>query len=275
MIPKSYSDIQSILTAAHWDHRYGRKVQWKQLKQALIVAWDKGYIHHQGGVKPIKANTKIGRATLLELGQQFYHAKLVTKSTLKKEYGWTERLFKKYELTPDLRLKNPHYRYGSLMKLYSLSRVERISLDHNVLQDLAAVLEQRPARQVGAKKAAQTRKENQWVEHQRMLQSFESFLYYLDFQIPILEVPELLSNALRRARKYSDERLSLKDLDPHHCYLICRNYLALDCANFNQLMNANYDFEHRELIHRWVDQLIDQLYPCLEDNLEQLIAARS
>lgn len=57
--------------------------------------------------------------------KQQNEVKYVTRSTIK-ERGWTDSLIAKHLKAPDLETKNPVYATASPMKLYDLSRVQRI-----------------------------------------------------------------------------------------------------------------------------------------------------
>ena len=140
-----------------WAKAKGKKVKWGELKKALAITWQFGYIRYPMGLSAVKANTAEGRAVLMELAGQFCQAKLVVKSTLNRERGWTDGLIKKYDLQPDIYAENPHYARAEPMQLYSLYRVMRIERDEDVDADLAKVLERRPARRQAALRAADTR----------------------------------------------------------------------------------------------------------------------
>lgn len=78
---------------------------------------------------------------------------LITKSTLKKDYGLTDSMIAKIG-DPDATKPNPHYRQGAPMKLYERARVEQWIAQH---QDM---LQRSAPRKAAAQKAVETKRQN-------------------------------------------------------------------------------------------------------------------
>ena len=92
------------------------------LKKLLLDCQKHNYLSSY--VLKIKANTKIGRASLITVANAFCDLQLVTQKTIK-DRGWTDKLIKDY-LQVDIYAKNPYYKTSGDMKLYCLSRVENL-----------------------------------------------------------------------------------------------------------------------------------------------------
>ena len=78
----------------------------------------------------------------------------VSKSTLKYR-GWTEAGINRFLEMPDKEVDNPNYKNAWPMKLYLISRVEKIEKSKKFLE----FQEKNIKKVAGAKKAAETRKE--------------------------------------------------------------------------------------------------------------------
>lgn len=268
----NYEELQYTVNRARYAHRTGHgKVQWAELKQALVTAWKVGYIRYPGGVKSVKGNTKAGRAILLELATQFKEAKLVVKTTLTKEYGWTDRLIAKYKLEPDLLVDNPHYRRGAAMQLYALNRVKRIASEDEVAAELASVLAKRPARQQVAQRAARARSIAEQKRQETAHQSFLVFLEGLAFVIPNLSIEALLKRAISHYNSFHYSLSASISDDPVFLYQITRNYLYYDCTNYEVLLQLYHSERQRTAIRSKVEAAVEATYPSLLEQIQALL----
>ncbi|EDX82475.1 hypothetical protein S7335_1276 [Synechococcus sp. PCC 7335] len=269
-----YEALRYTINRARYAKRTGHcKVQWAELKQALVTAWEFGYIRYPGGVKSVRGNTKAGRTILLELAAQFKDAKLVVKTTLKKEYGWTDRLIAKYQLEPDLLVENPHYRRGAAMHLYALNRVKRIASENEVAAELANVLAQRPARKQAAQQAARTRSIAEQERQEAAHQSFHMFLDGLAFIVPTWSVEALLKQALSRYNTFNYGLSASISDDADFLYQIARTYLYYDCTNYEALLQLYDSDRQRADIRAKVEEAVEAAYPNLLERV-QMVKAR-
>lgn len=267
----NFEALQTVINKQRYRYKNGQKRKWGQLKEALKIAWRYGYIRYPNGVDSIKANTKEGRAILLQLAEQFKSAKLVTKSTLTKDYGWTESLIKKYGLAPDLYLDNPHYKRAAPMQLYSLNRVLRVSADEDVATDLARILAQRSMRSDGARKAMRTRRERALEKVEAQYLSFQQFIDDLNFVVPVISLDELLRATISHYNSYRYcQPLSLRS-EIHLLSHVCRSYLYNDCTNYHQLLDLYSDERYREALHSKAKEACDLTYPNLKQQISDYV----
>lgn len=243
---------------------------WSALKDALQRAWQRGYIQIGKPVECLRANTKAGRAELIELGQQFRQCKFVTKSTLIKERGWTEGLLKKYGFTSDLRAENPHYRRGAPMLLYQLNRVARIERDDEVAADLARVLSRRPGRKQSALRASETRSAEKCRQAAAQLESFRAFMSSVEFIIPRWPVPDLVVRAIAHYNGYHWNKRCPKNALPLTLARMSINFLMYDCIEYETLLRMYPGEEYQPLIHHKITAAIERAYP---DLAGQIVAA--
>ncbi|MGC1308324.1 MAG: hypothetical protein WA885_13945 [Phormidesmis sp.] len=265
-----YRGLRQAINEARWAKSKGKKVKWAALKKTLAIAWQFGYIRYPMGLGVVKANTVEGHTVLMELADQFCQAKLVVKSTLNRDRGWTDGLIKKYDLKPDIYAENPHYARAEPMQLFSLYRVMRIECDDDVAADLAKVLERRPARRQAALRAANTRVERNRQAEEEKYQSFLLFLNGLDFVVPCWPVAELVKYAMRRYSYFRHENSDRKGGDPTFLEQVCCTHLRHDCTNYDTLIGLYQGMRETEAIRQKVDEAISVAYPNL---LAEIIAS--
>lgn len=118
--------------------------------------------------------------------------KLVCKTTVIKQYGWTETMIKKFMPEPDKEVDNPYYKCASKMKLYAEKRVKRIQRTKRFLAAMALAAK----RKASSKRAVSTRRDNivKWAQN-------------VPIDIPPYDKEELLGRAIasynrREARAY-------------------------------------------------------------------------
>lgn len=255
----SYEDIQTQIKQHRRAYSKGEKMAWGDLKRSLSVAWSHGYITYPGGIESFHAGTTAGREVLIELAEQFYNGKLVTKSTLN-DRGWTAGLLKKWGLTPDLYVKNPHYKRAGDMALYSLNRVTRVEKDDDVATDLTRILEKRPARQEAALQAADTRLKRDRGALEKEKEEFQIFLDGLDLNVPEWSVSELLSRTVKHYNDFHYGRNCTIGDDPNFLARIVYNYLRHDCTNYDQLIRLYPDSWKYDQIRARVDEAFSAKY---------------
>ena len=99
-----------------------------QLKKLLKVAYKHKYIYTNP--QCFDARKKIDAAKLKLLGQEFLNSPLVVKAEIK-ERGWSDRMIEEY-LIPDVYKPNKFYKCAGNMKLYSLTKVERLEQEDTI-----------------------------------------------------------------------------------------------------------------------------------------------
>lgn len=110
------------------------------LRNQLVVAADNSYLNFV--VADFKINTNAGKAALVKVATDFCSTKMIVNSTLL-DRGWTETLIKKHIGDPDTYSRNPHYRSGADMKLYSLSKIQCLESKPEIRTAIDKVLKKR------------------------------------------------------------------------------------------------------------------------------------
>jgi hypothetical protein len=145
---------------------------------------------------------------------------MITKSRLKSERGWTDKLLKMFLPNPELEKPNPNYRSGPPMQLFSLERIEAIEQTE----------EYKTQRGITAKRkeAAERAVETKWEKTQQYLDAIE-------IKIPILDRAKLVERACRHYNnmqdwraaegRYTPDLRATPDSDAKFLERICVNYL--------------------------------------------------
>jgi hypothetical protein len=138
----------------------------------------------------------------------------VTKTQLKRERHWTDRLIKKYLGEPDKLTENMHYKSGPPVQLYLIDRIERFENT----PEFEAEKAKKTARSNAAKKAAETRRRRT-----------EETVDALKIDVPRFGWDELVRRACRAYNLLQSERngdfRASPDSEPKFIARICVNYL--------------------------------------------------
>jgi hypothetical protein len=145
---------------------------------------------------------------------------LITKSRLKSERNWTDKLIKLFLPAPDSVKPNPHWRAGPPMQLFALSQIEAVEQTEDFQQQLTA---SQPRRQA-AEKAIATK-----------MRQMQSWLASVQIRVPVLDRDTLIERAcghyndMQRSREAEGgQYCELKadaDSDPEFLQRISVNYL--------------------------------------------------
>ena len=145
---------------------------------------------------------------------------MITKSRLKSERGWTDRLLKMFLPRPDLVKPNPNYMSGPPMQLFDLARVEAIEM----AEEFKAQREKTAKRKAAAERAVETK----WEKMQQYLDTIE-------IEVPMLDRANLIEKACRHYNdlqdwraaegRHASEMKATADSDSKFLERICVNYL--------------------------------------------------
>ena len=164
-----------------------QKKGYGQLKKLLLVC--ENYHYLSSNLSKIKANTKIGKASLINVANTFCKLQLVTTKTIKTR-GWTDKMIRQH-LQVDIWAKNPYYKSSGDMKLYCLSRVENLECFVPEIKSAIAINK-------GRRQRAEVRREEQLINA-----SFRWLLAIGDPNIAIALLLRLLNKAIKDFSDYS------------------------------------------------------------------------
>jgi len=145
---------------------------------------------------------------------------MITKSQLKLERGWTDKLIKDFLPVPDMTKPNPQYKSGSPMLLFSIERIENVEKteEFNTQQKIAS------KRKEASTKAVETKR-----------QQLRNWLDTVEIYIPILDKSKLIKLACNQYNEMQMERefeglstcgiKATKESDTKFLERICVNYL--------------------------------------------------
>jgi hypothetical protein len=116
---------------------------------------------------------------------------MITKSRLKSERGWTDKLIKEFLPVPDATKPNPNYKNGPPMLLFAIDRINNIeeTNEFKALQEGAA------KRKESAKKAVETKLQQLWT-----------WLNTLEINVPVFDKPKLIKRACDHYNNMQQER---------------------------------------------------------------------
>lgn len=145
---------------------------------------------------------------------------MMTKTSLKSERGWTDKLINMFLSEPDLKRPNPNYKAGPPMLLFKIDRIEAIEqTDEFKAQKEGAV-----KRKEAAKKAVNTKLKQLW-----------EWLSTVEIHVPVLDKSKLIKRAcyhyndMQEARELEGRSTcdmpATADSDPKFLERICVNYL--------------------------------------------------
>jgi len=145
---------------------------------------------------------------------------MVTKSRLKSERGWTDKLLKAFLPEPDLVKPNPNYKSGPPMQLFEEARIERIENTSQFKKQFNATI----GRKQAARKAVATK-----------MEQLRKYLEAVEISLPALPRDDLIDKACRHYNDIQWQReaegrktcglLATKDSDRVFLDRICVNYL--------------------------------------------------
>lgn len=193
---------------------------------------------------------------------------MITKSRLKSERGWTDKLLKIFLPIPDLTKQNPNYRSGPPMLLYYIDRVERIE----DTEEFKSEKSRTSKRQVSANKAVETKMQQlrEWVEN-------------IEINVPNCESSKLVKqacdhyNEIQNWRKSEGRstcgRYASPDSDPKFIERICVNYLRHCLTRYEEHLDEisgkvgfsdGYDKIRNKILSK-----ISQVHPWLSQECER------
>lgn len=187
---------------------------------------------------------------------------MITKTGLKSERGWTDKLITTFMPEPDLTKENPNYRRGPLMSLFKIDRVEKIEQTDEFKEKRKGA----EKRKESAKKATET-KRNQLSE----------WLNTVEIHIPSIEKTELISQAcdhyndIQMWRKMEGRdtcgKTATPKSDQKFLERICVNYLRHDLTRYEDHLDEMYGkvgfYDGYEEIRRKIFLKIAEVYPWL------------
>lgn len=189
---------------------------------------------------------------------------MITKSRLKSERGWTDKLLKTFLPDPDLTKPNPNYKSGPPMLLFSLEKIEAIERTEEFQLEQASVAK----RKQSAKKAVETKLEQMW-----------KWLDTVQIHIPTYDKAKLIKRACDHYNNMQEEREfeglstcgmeATTDSDPKFIERICVNYLRHCLTKYEEhldKMSGKVGFaEGYEEIRRKIFAKISESYQWLTD----------
>lgn len=145
---------------------------------------------------------------------------MITKSRLKSERGWTDKLIKEFLPAPDLTQPNPHYKSGPRMMLFNMDRIETIEQTDKFKEQQESASKRKEA----AKKAVETK-----------LQQLREWLNTVQIHVPVLDRAKLIKQACDHYNDMQEWRedngrttcgmKATADSDQKFLERICVNYL--------------------------------------------------
>lgn len=157
----------------------------------------------------------------------------VTKTNVKQEFGWTERLIKIFMAEPDLTKRNPFYRTASPMLLYKRDRILQIMNS----KEFEIEYQKTEKRKESAYKAIDTK-----------LEKTEKIISEIEIDIPKISDEELKERAIYNYEQFKRDQYYLRgEYDLSDTYEVDRNNLRdgfIRRITFNYIRHnlANYDY---------------------------------
>jgi hypothetical protein len=197
---------------------------------------------------------------------------MITKSRLKSERGWTDKLIKEFLSVPDLTKPNPNYKSGPPMLLFDTDRIEKIEQTEEFKAQKPDT-EKRKKRQASAKKAVETK-----------MQRMREWLNTVEIHVPVFDKSELINRAcsnyntflrLPPSTDYDCDYYvtATADSDPEFLDRICVNYLRHRLTKYEKYldeMSGKVGFEegYKE-IRRKILSKISENYHWLADECKR------
>ena len=188
---------------------------------------------------------------------------MITKSRLKSERGWTDKLIETFAPVPDLTKPNPNYRSSPPMLLFNLEKIERIEQTEEFKIEQARATK----RKLSAKKAVKTKREQMW-----------EWLNTVQIHVPTYEKAKLIKRAcdhynyMREEREINGRstsgRMATINSEKKFIERICVNYLRHCLTKYEEYldeMSGKVGFaEGYEEIRRKIFNKISEKYQWLE-----------
>ena len=191
----------------------------------------------------------------------------ITKTDIKKQRGWTNKLLSLFLPEPDEIRDNPLYRSAPKMQLFDLNKIigieesQEFKLEKNIAEK----------RKLYAKKAIDTK-----------LYQIKSFVDGIEINIPIYKRSKLIKLACKSYNDFQDQKCleysdinmerANKNSDPAFLNRICVNYLRHNACDYdNYLNNINGKvgkFNAYTKIRNKIFEDIAIKYPFLKDECE-------
>ena len=193
---------------------------------------------------------------------------MITKSRLKSERGWTDKLIKEFLPTPDLTKPNPNYKSGPPMLLFAIDRIEKIEQT----EEFKAKQPDTEKRKAAAKKAVETKLQQLW-----------EWLDTVEIHVPAFDKSKLIKRACDHYNDMQEERefegrstcgmTPTADSDPKFLERICVNYLRHCLTKYEEHldeMSGKVGFgEGYEEIRRKIFSKISENYHWLADECKR------
>ena len=157
---------------------------------------------------------------------------MITKSRLKSERGWTDKLLKTFLPAPDLTKPNLHYKSGPPMLLFAIEKIDAIEQTEEFKKAVAETAK----RKEGAKKAVETK-----------LGQLRNWLNAVQVDISDFDRDKLIERACKHYNEMQKDRMdewqdvygkeATADSDPKFLERICVNYLRHRLTRYEQLLD--------------------------------------
>jgi hypothetical protein len=193
---------------------------------------------------------------------------MITKSRLKSERGWTDKLIKEFLPAPDLTKPNPNYKSGPPMLLFAIDRIEKIEQT----EEFKAQQPDTEKRKAAAKKAVETKLQQLW-----------KWLDTVEIRVPVFDKSKLIKRACDHYNDMQEERefegrstcgmTATADSDPKFLERICVNYLRHCLTKYEEHldeMSGKVGFgDGYEEIRRKIFSKISENYHWLTDECKR------
>lgn len=196
----------------------------------------------------------------------------ITKSNIKSNYGFSDKMIEKYLTLCDKEVCNPYYANAASMKLFSVSRVEKLL----ELEEVKKELEDRVKKQETIKKSNNKSKETK-------INNIIKYVSELNIDIGIIMEREKLTNLA--INSYNDFNLSKgydnfasKYADDDFLNRITVNFIRHNITNYECLLDEVFSKAYKnygiELIRKKIYNLIGSNYPWLKEECNKQFEAR-
>ena len=168
--------------------------------------------------------------------------KIYFRSSELKQRGWTEGLIKKFLPKPDETKTNPIVKSAAPMKLYKITRVERIEKSEKFIQEMESISK----RKIVARRAIETKtaKTIEWANS-------------VSFNVPTFSKDKLEHNAVYQYEQYNDTKVYDRD-DEDFINRICTNYLRHECTTYDRVLNSLYGLVGRQKAYEIIKEKVNQ-----------------
>lgn len=183
----------------------------------------------------------------------------ISKSTLKYR-GWTEAGINRFLKMHDKEADNPHYKSAPPMRLYLISRVEKIEKSKKFHE----FQEKNINKVSGAKKAAETRKERLLKE----IQGWKIELVREDYEVVVHRTIEAY-NAFYGRRAWERNNFEFEpatiDSDPAFLRRRVKDFLRHELSNYHEKLDRIFGKTGKDeayaIIRKKIEEKIEEVYP--------------